>query len=428
MLAEIQSTRYSIERVTTLRGALKRIEDITYDVIISDLDLPDCQEDETALELCRAAPDTPLLVMGERNEKLEIESIKAGAQDFLVKKKLDSDMLNRAIRNSIERKHLDWHLRLARYRLGVLHDTAAELGSCNMKKDAFRTAIESAGKLVQNGVFQILQKKNGELVSVAASPQLRDKVGSRVRVDPGLIGMVIAESRTMKFSSHDDTGLMDTGDNPYSSGLAIPIGSEAVLQVLSKTPDAFTDEDTSMLEMLGGHLRGTIDRISLERQLRSLAIHDSLTGAFNRNFFQAALNREMLRAQRYGSSIGFLIVDIDNFKEINDLYGHQTGDQILKDVSDFLGSSIRETDYLIRYGGDEFLLILIETGQTAALVRERILEDPSLASSSVKLIGSPVTLSIGSSHWNPDTGMSIQETLADADRKMYQHKRSKQRH
>lgn len=428
MLQSISSGQYSIERLTTLRSALKRIEENSYDVIISDLDLPDSPVEETAFKICQAAPEIPLIVLTEADdERLESNAIKAGAQDFLVKKKLDQDMLSRAVRHSIERKHLDRHLRQARRRLRILHDTAAKLGKCTKKKQAYRIALESAGKLLGKAMFQVLQEKNGALVTIAATSQLSERIGSEVSIDLGLAGIAFVEKRTIRFSSHDDAPLKGTENNPFNSGMTIPIGSEAVFQAVSQMPDAFTDEDTNMLEMLVGHLRGTIDRISLERKLRSLAIHDPLTGAFNRNFFQAALSREKLRAERYNSSIGFLIVDIDNFKKINDLYGHQTGDSILKEVSNFLGETIRETDYLIRYGGDEFLLILIETGQTAVVVRQRILDDPRLAASSVKLIGTPVTLSIGNAHWNPGTGISIQETLAEADKQMYLHKRSKQR-
>ncbi len=119
------------------------------------------------------------------------------------------------------------------------------------------------------------------------------------------------------------------------------------------------------------------------------------------------------------------MVDIDNFKEINDLYGHLTGDKVLREVASYLAESIRESDYLIRYGGDEFLILLIETGQTAALVRNRIISGGKLAEQTIHLIGSPVTLSIGHSHWNSESAISIRETLAEADHRMYEHKRSK---
>jgi len=272
---------------------------------------------------------------------------------------------------------------------------------------------------------QVFTEKDGILTVVATSPELIDHIGSETNLDFGLAGMTFAEKRTFQFKSHDDIPAISSRNEPFRSGISIPIGSAAVFQCVSNKPDSFTNDDTNMLEILAGHLTGTVERINLDRKLRNLAIHDPLTGVFNRNFFQIALNRERLRAERYSTSIGFLMVDIDNFKEINDRYGHLAGDKILREVAAYLSESIRETDYLIRYGGDEFLMILIETGQTAVVVRDRIINGSSLAEKTTHLIGSPVTLSIGQSHWDSESGISIRETLAEADRRMYEHKRSK---
>ncbi len=409
-----------------LASALVMIGEQVFDVIVADLDLPDCSGPETALQICSSAMKTPLLVLTEiDDEKIELNALKAGAQDYLVKGRLQPDSIWRAIRHSIERKQLDWQLRLARRRLRVLHDTASKLEVCTMKKNAFQLAIDSARILLPDIECQILSQKAGVLTVTAASPELSDRIGKETNLDFGLAGMTFAEKRTFQFRSHDDIPSLNPDSETFKSGISIPIGSSAVFQCISREPDAFTNEDTNMLEMLSGHLTGTVDRISLERKLRNLAIRDPLTGVFNRNFFQIALNREKLRAERYNSSIGFLMIDIDNFKEINDHYGHLTGDKILREVASYLTESIRESDYLIRYGGDEFLLILIETGLTASLVKDRIIKGGKLAEQTIHLIGSPVTLSIGHSHWNSDSAISIRETLAEADKRMYEHKRSK---
>ncbi|MCD4847646.1 MAG: diguanylate cyclase [Candidatus Aegiribacteria sp.] len=426
-LKNITSNQFHIERAESLDAALKRISNEPFDVIISALDLPDSSCDEITFEICRNATNTPLIVLTVLDDqKLELNCIKAGAQEFLVKNKLDPENLSRAIRHSIERKHLDWQLRLARRRLRILHDTASKLVTCTMKMKAFKITIKAAELLLSTALYQIFQEQDGVLITVATSSELSERIGSETDLDFGLTGMTFAEGRTFQFESHDDKiPGSDTEYDVFRSGITIPIASEAVFQILSREPNAFTNDDTDMLEMLAGHLTGTIERITLERKLRNLAIHDSLTGVFNRNFFQIAISREKLRAERYNSRIGFLIVDIDNFKQINDLYGHQTGDRILKEVAAFLGNCIRETDFLIRYGGDEFLLILIETGQTALIVRERILENSQLAEITTNIIGTPVTLSIGNAHWDPNTGISIRETLVEADKQMYLHKRSK---
>jgi len=426
ILKDITSNKFVIERASDLTSALNRIKNHDFDVIVADLDLPDSSGSETALQICRNALKVPLVVLTEiDDEKIELDALKAGAQDFLVKERLQSDSLWRAISHSIERKQLDWQLRLARRRLGILHDASSKLEACTMIKDAFQLAIDSTRMLLPDSMSQIFTEKKGILTVVATSPELNDRIGDETKLDYGLAGMTFSDKRTFQFKSHDDTRLVDPDNQTFRSGISIAIGTEAVFQCVSNELNAFSNDDTNMLEMLVGHLTGTVERISLERKLRNLAIHDPLTGAFNRNFFQIALNREKLRAERYKSSIGFLMVDIDNFKEINDRYGHLTGDKILREVASYLSESIRETDYLIRYGGDEFLMILIETGQTAAIVRDRIINGSKLAETTTHLIGSPVTLSIGQAHWDAETVISIRETLAEADRKMYEHKRSK---
>jgi len=426
ILREILADKFIIERADDLASALTRISERSFDVIVADLNLPDSQGNETTRQICQNSIRTPLIVLTEiDDEKIELNALKIGAQDYLVKGKFHPDTLMRTIRHSIERKQLDWELRLARRRLRILHDAASKLAVSSMKSKSFQLAIDSAKLLLPESLCQIFIEKEGVLIVVAASPELSGSIGSEINLNYGLAGMTFAEKRTFQFKSDEDVQMMQMESEPFRSGISLSIASEAVLQCVSHEPDAFSNDDTNMLEMLAGHLSGTVERITLERKLRNLAIHDPLTGAFNRTFFQVALNREKLRAERYASSIGFLMVDIDQFKEINDQFGHMTGDKILREVALYLSESIRETDYLIRYGGDEFLMILIETGQTAAIVRERIITGSQLAEKTTQIIGSAVTLSIGHAHWNSDSVISIRETLAEADRRMYEHKRSK---
>lgn len=98
--------------------------------------------------------------------------------------------------------------------------------------------------------------------------------------------------------------------------------------------------------------------LSLRDRLRKQAIHDSLTGLFNRHYLEEALVRELNRAQRTNQAIGCMLIDIDYFKRYNDTYGHDAGDMVLRLVGDFLRQSIRQEDIACRFGGEEFLLIL----------------------------------------------------------------------
>jgi diguanylate cyclase (GGDEF)-like protein len=193
--------------------------------------------------------------------------------------------------------------------------------------------------------------------------------------------------------------------------------------VASIEPDAFTEDDTRLLELLLGHTAAAIKRIRLQDDLKEQAIHDSLTGLHNRYYLNRILDRELKRSKRYKHSMAFLMVDVNRFKEINDRYGHQVGDEILKEVALSLRESVRETDIVIRYGGDEFLLILLETDGEADIVKQRIVKNLVLRNKKDLRLDFPVTLSIGSAYWDPRDHKSVEEIMNEADRRMYEDKK-----
>jgi diguanylate cyclase (GGDEF)-like protein len=103
-----------------------------------------------------------------------------------------------------------------------------------------------------------------------------------------------------------------------------------------------------------------------------LNVRDSLTGIYNRRFMENKLREEFMRSKRYSGEFSIIMIDIDHFKTINDTYGHQCGDFILKSLSSRISSLIRNVDYLARYGGEEFCCMLPETPlKSAVLVAER---------------------------------------------------------
>ncbi|NMO23636.1 diguanylate cyclase, partial [Pyxidicoccus fallax] len=110
-------------------------------------------------------------------------------------------------------------------------------------------------------------------------------------------------------------------------------------------------------------------------ELLALSRTDALTGLFNRRYFEERLNEEFARSRRYGSPLSLVMLDIDHFKRINDTYGHPFGDQVLKAVAHTSRSRLREVDLLARYGGEELIALLPETGPEDALkVCERVRE------------------------------------------------------
>ena len=161
----------------------------------------------------------------------------------------------------------------------------------------------------------------------------------------------------------------------------------------------------------------------LQADLKYLTIHDHLTGLLNRRFLEEEAAKEIARADRYQSKLSFLMIDIDHFKKINDQFGHRTGDKALCTLADHLGKLIRESDYLARFGGEEFLLILPDTSSEKALslaekLRQYVAQMPIPRQGKEPIT---MTISIGVSTF-PKNGKDWETLFKAADLALYRAK------
>lgn len=167
------------------------------------------------------------------------------------------------------------------------------------------------------------------------------------------------------------------------------------------------------------HFRDISERKELEEKLRQQARKDSLTGLYNQRGIDEILGEEMNRSQRHGHNLGLLLLDINKFKEINDQYGHLTGDYVLEDVAELLKRETREEDSVARYGGDEYLVLMPETGEGVSDAKDRLqrkVKDWNRNND----YDFPISLAIGQNHWSP--GEEMDQALEEADDKMYAEK------
>ena len=166
------------------------------------------------------------------------------------------------------------------------------------------------------------------------------------------------------------------------------------------------------------------ERKKKENYLKRIAQEDSLTGLLNHKMITKRVDEELNRCRRYNTPMACLMVDIDYFKPINDNFGHQIGDRMLKQIAGFLNKLLRNTDLLGRYGGDEFLIILTGTEQSGAfVVAERIRE--TIASKQFKLNNKSSiksTLSIGTTSYPSNHAKTTKEFIHLADKALYQAK------
>jgi diguanylate cyclase (GGDEF)-like protein len=221
-------------------------------------------------------------------------------------------------------------------------------------------------------------------------------------------------------------------------GLGAPTGSMALRLLASSQStilQAFVQEwstgsyyyfymgiGTTIVFSLFGYVVG-----SYNEELRDLSITDGLTGLFNHRYMQEHLDHEVRRADRYGTRLTCLMIDIDDFKTVNDRCGHLFGDTVLRSIAHQIRNTVRTTDMTGRYGGEEFLVIMPETGIDAAFpLAERILA--AVATPTFRTNGSEfhVSVSIGlAAYPMPDHGVKSKNgVLSAADQALYAAKRA----
>ena len=161
-----------------------------------------------------------------------------------------------------------------------------------------------------------------------------------------------------------------------------------------------------------------------QEQLEQMAYYDPLTNLFNMHFFNRMIKKEISSAQRYKHETVIIILDIDEFKNINDTYGHLIGDQVLKQLSHLLVGNVREADTVFRYGGEEFIIlapnITLEEGFILAEKLRKLIAEKEFRSN---LVTTHLTASFGLSLLDTDKDKGVEATLAKADKALYQAKK-----
>jgi diguanylate cyclase (GGDEF)-like protein len=210
-------------------------------------------------------------------------------------------------------------------------------------------------------------------------------------------------------------------DSPTSPDVTNPLVFSLVLYLIAALGmQLMTFEDMTW------ELRRTNRRLeSAQSKLRRMVITDPLTGCRNRRFFDEIIGRELQRHRRYGIPMSLLFVDVDRFKAVNDTLGHDTGDRVLREVAAFLLSNIREADYVFRWGGDEFL-ILLSCGEDEAQRRGMALQTDFARYSIAATLPAGVGLSIGCAEVTSETE-DVMALIKLADERMYEDKRALRR-
>ena len=301
--------------------------------------------------------------------------------------------------------------------------------------EAYQMILRHSADLLkaERGSLLLFDETANELsVKAAMGPRADVSQDTRLRLGEGVAGSVLREGRPVVVS---DVGLAGMKPAPaersyktksfISYPLIISGRKVGVLNVTDKAGGGTYDEmDLSLLDMIAPQMALALDRAQWHQkatQFQLLSITDPLTGLLNRRYLEERLSEELERTKRTHSPMSFMMVDIDDFKHYNDLNGHQAGDLALELTAQCLKSALRSADVASRYGGEEFSILLPQTGLSEALIiGERIrrrVERMQFPQGKTQPQGA-VTVSIGISSYGPglDTAASI---IYAADQALY---------
>ena len=428
---------YAVAAAASGREALAALQQEDIPLAILDLMLPDTSGLELLAHVRTNSPDTEVILFtGLGALDSAIQALRLGAYDYLVKSELRLPELQSVVDRALERRRLA----LAnRQLLEDLQQAQKELADTRARE---LTQIRRIGETLAHpltvpelakGLLDLIWESL-PLAHLGIKFQGRDRgedtVASRHRdgVDDQLNEQfdrwLAEELRQDNHSSASDPALDPPVSLPCPVVLHEGLRAEDVQGLVAAgRMEPFSPEEAELFRIFALQGEAALKNVLLFEEVKSLAIRDGLTGLYNNRHFREVLAHQVELSRRYGWPLSLLFLDIDNFKSINDTWGHPDGDLVLKALADFLQSHVRLADVLCRYGGEEFVVLLPQTSWNQAhRLAERLRE--GISDTPIRLCHGEIhiTVSIGLSCLTPQ--LSGEDLVKTADAALYQAKQA----
>jgi diguanylate cyclase (GGDEF)-like protein/PAS domain S-box-containing protein len=393
-LSDFGGDALTVEFVARVSDATQRMRNDGVGAVVMDWDLPATRGFESLLVLMAAAPQLPIIILGDDPNLLQqMNLVEHGAQDYLLKRRLDADTLIGVVHSAIARKS----------REGILfYDKERAQVTLNSIGDA---VLSTDGNWRITFLNPVAERLIGWTHAEASGRQLTDvfqviDAATRERIVPCL-EFEVGKGRTVALPPNCVLVRRDGHESPIEDSAA-PIhdrnGGVAGLVVV------FHDASEAQ---------------AMAQRMTHLSEHDILTSLPNRGLLDDRLEQGIALAQRYSRQLAVLFIDLDHFKHINDSLGQLIGNQLLRAVAQRITTCVRSSDTVSRQGGDEFIVLLseISRAEDAALIADKIrltvLEPYTIANHLLHL-----TASIGVSLY-PEDGADPESLIQCADTAMY---------
>ena len=417
---------YSVDVAASGEEALEMIGTGVYQLVVTDLVMRDVSGLDILSAVKRSDPAVDvIMVTGHANLETAIYALKNGATDYLVKP-INHDEFRHIVSHCMEqRRLLDENLELKG--LVNLFQVSQTIANCLELERIYPLLMDALAKEIgaSRGLGYFSESNQLVLHEVRGVDEFHAPlIGQAVISECDLMDDGAANLVRLKnfLPEGEDYG----GD--IREAVCLYIRQKTVLQgviILFNDPQSSLPGDVNRK-----HITFLLDQASLALDnaarynfAKDLLYIDELTGLYNYRYLDVVLDRELKRSDRYGSSLSVLFLDIDLFKMVNDMFGHLIGSRVLREMGTLLRKSVRDVDAVIRYGGDEYTVVLVETGlEGATVVAERIrhmVETHTFAKGDGLAIKLTVSLGYACS---PDDAMTKADLLEMADQAMYRGK------
>ncbi|MEA1938612.1 MAG: PleD family two-component system response regulator [Pseudomonadota bacterium] len=426
LVAKLSSEYFDVITAQSGQEAIDKIKVEVPDLVLLDVMMPGMDGFECC-KLIKADPATrhiPIVMVTALSDNLnKVKGLESGADDFLTKPVNDVALFAR-VRSLVRLKLMidQWRLREnTSEQLGVLGQAAIPTDESTEKADVL---VLTESRIEAGKIADTLSEDKGNIIAVdRASAALESAINKDF--DLILISLSLRESDPLRMASqlrsHEATRqvpILMIGEEPDMDRIArgLELGcNDYLIRPIDRN------------ELLA-RSRTQIQRKRYQERLRtnyeaslSMALTDSLTGLFNRRYLNAHIERTLRRSIENNRAVSVLMLDIDFFKTVNDTYGHDIGDEVLKELARRIGNNMRTSDLVARYGGEEFVVILPDTNRDSALaIAERlrcsIADVPFQISADVSSLDLTISIGVAEAASNGVTGLKV---LKRADQALY---------
>lgn len=313
----------------------------------------------------------------------------------------------------------------------VFHQLARSLTSSFDLDTILRTILEQMERIMEAELWTLLmldEARQDLYYAIAAGGEQEALKDLRVKVGEGVAGWVVEHGETLIVpeAMEDPRVMEDHSAKPRNmrSVIALPLrgrkGTQGVIEIFNPRADQMTDYTIAFLHILADHAAIAIENAHDVARIQQLTITDDTTGLYNVRHLYDVLERELKRSGRQKHPLSIAFLDLDRFKLVNDEHGHLVGSELLARTGRRLQELSRKQDWCFRYGGDEFVILMPETGAEAALTRARKLLDALMATKFQMKDGLELTVraSVGLAT-APADGATVHTIIGAADMRMY---------